>query len=66
MRIFSEEELWDEEIERRAREYFETARAEGSLMGDTDLLAEARTLAERDLQRVHQLADAETEPDEEP
>lgn len=65
MRIFSEEDLWDEEIERRAREYFETARAEGSLMGDADLLAEARTLAERDLQRLHQLADEETEPEEE-
>ena len=65
MRILSEEELWDEEIERRAQNYFESARAEGSLLKDEDLMAEARALAERDAGRVQAQADEEIEPDEE-
>ena len=66
MRIISPEELYDEEVERRAQSYFESARAEGSLLKDDDLLAEARILAQRDLERVQALADEDVELDEEP
>ena len=66
MRIISHEELYDEEVERRAQTYFESARAEGSLLRDEDLLAEARILAERDLQRVQAIADEEIDLEDEP
>jgi hypothetical protein len=64
MRIIPEEELYDEEIERRAQVYFEAARAEGSLLRDDDLMTEARALAERDILRVRALADQELDNDD--
>jgi len=66
MRITTEPNQWEEEIDRRAQEYFETARAEGSLLKDTDLMNEARGLAERDMRQVQALADEEIATDDEP
>jgi hypothetical protein len=65
MRIISQEELYEEEIERRAQNYLESARAEGSLLKDEDLLAEARELAARDVRRIESLADEELDLDDE-
>lgn len=59
MRITTEPDPWEEEVDRRAQEYFETARAEGSLLSDADLMEEARGLAGRDMERVRALADEE-------
>ena len=66
MRIIPEEELYQEEIERRALTYFESARSEGSLLSDDALMAEARDLAERDVKRTEALADEEIDLEEEP
>lgn len=66
MRIIPEDELYQEEIERRALTYFESARAEGSLLSDDAIMAEARSLAKRDMERTEALADEEIEPEEEP
>ena len=66
MRIIPEEELYQEEIERRALTYFESARSEGSLLSDDALMAEARDLAKRDVERTEALADEEIELEEEP
>lgn len=66
MRIATDQNEWDEEIDRRAQEYFEAARAQGSLLADADLMAEARGLADRDLRRVQALADEEIADDDEP
>ena len=66
MRIIPEEELYQEEIERRALTYFETARSEGSLLSDDAIMAEARALAKRDIERTEALAHEEVEPEEEP
>ncbi len=65
MRIIPEEELYQEEIERRALTYFESARSEGSLLSDDALMAEARDLAERDVKRTEALADEEIDLEEE-
>jgi hypothetical protein len=65
MRIITDPDQREEEVDRRAQEYFESARAEGSLLSDSDLMTEARTLADRDLRHVEALADEEI-PDEEP
>ena len=56
----------DQEIERRALTYFESARSEGSLLSDDALMAEARDLAERDVKRTEALADEEIDLEEEP
>jgi hypothetical protein len=66
MRIIPDEELYEEEIERRALTYFESARSEGSLLSDDAIMADARTLAKRDMERTEALADEEIEPEEEP
>ena len=66
MRIIPEEELYQEEIERRALTYFESARSEGSLLSDDALMAEARELAKRDVERTEALADEEIDLEEEP
>lgn len=65
MRIIPEDELYDEEIERRALTYFESARSEGSLLSDDALMAEARELAKRDVARTEALADEEIEIEDE-
>ena len=65
MRIIPEDELYDEEIERRALTYFESARSEGSLLSDDALMAEARELAKRDVERTEALADEEIEIEDE-
>jgi len=64
MRIIPEEELYQEEIERRALTYFESARSEGSLLSDDALMAEARELAKRDVEHTEALADEEIDLEE--
>ncbi|HET6645460.1 MAG TPA: hypothetical protein VFG65_08185 [Fimbriimonadales bacterium] len=59
MRIDHEEESYQEEVDRRARDYYESARAQGSLLPEEDLLTEARRLAERDMKHIEALADVE-------
>jgi hypothetical protein len=66
MRITTEQDQWEEEVDRRAQEYFETARAEGSLLPDADLMKEARGLADRDMRHVQSLADDELPAEDEP
>ena len=65
MRIDHEEESYQEEIDRRAQDYYESARAQGSLLPEEDLLTEAHRLAERDMKRVEALADEELDTEEE-
>ena len=62
----TEPDHWEEEVDRRAQEYFENARAEGSLLSDADLMNEARGLADRDMRQVRALANEEVAEGEEP
>ncbi|MEO7453299.1 MAG: hypothetical protein ABIV13_00875 [Fimbriimonadales bacterium] len=66
MRIISEDELYEDEIERRALTYFESARSEGSLLSDDALMAEGRLLAKRDVERTEAFANEEVEIEDDP
>lgn len=47
----------DEEIEERALKYYETAREQGSLIPEEQLMTECRALAVRDLERLKAIGD---------
>lgn len=57
------EALQDEEIERRAWDYFEVARAEGSKLSDEALIEQCRQMAKNDIEQLSGTGD-EVVPDD--
>ncbi|MGI8923057.1 MAG: hypothetical protein ACR2HJ_03295 [Fimbriimonadales bacterium] len=60
----NEDAPYENALDRRAQLYFQSARGQGSLVPDDELMKECRELARRDLQRIERLGD-EVYPEEE-
>lgn len=63
-RIF-DEPLEDEATESLAWQYYETAKEQGSLLSDDELIKECRELAQKDMERRSVMDDIPIEEDDE-